>query len=379
MSTNKANTIQPLSDSASVVIRTNAQDSLTVDSSGNLTVRNEAVIDGINIGLGGGGVSTNLRVGTSAFGGGANSGANNTAIGYTSLRDHSIGTNNVGVGNASLLLLTTGSNNTGIGYGAGDTITVNSQNTCIGSGADVSSISISNSIAIGHNASAATNKSVYLGNASTNSLYMGNGSVVAPVYLPRAWVNFNGISAAYETVSASYLGPGTYTVRVTQPNHGHQVGHKIWVIGAGAWTGAENGDSHITSVIDQNTFEYWTAQAGNVAASGTVQLRKCTKRGNGNVHSVYQANPATFNPNLSGFGGYYFINLITPLPDANYCILGMSSLAGYTDANCANTTVERCSNNTFFGRTNNSAAIVVVNNNDDNSYNSFSTNVIFIR
>ena len=53
MSTIKANTIQPLSDSTSVVVRTNAQDSLTVDSSGNITVRNEAVIDGINIGLGG--------------------------------------------------------------------------------------------------------------------------------------------------------------------------------------------------------------------------------------------------------------------------------------------------------------------------------------
>jgi len=190
MSTLKAKTIQPVSDSDTLVLRTGAANSLTVDTSGNITVRNEAVIDGINIGLGSGNISSNLRVGTSTFGG-ANSGINNTAIGHSSLATHTTGTSNVGVGNSSLLLLTTGSNNTALGFDAGNTITVNSQNTCIGSNADVSSVSITNSVAIGYNSSAANSNSVYLGNASTTSLYMGNGSVVAPLYGARAWVTFN--------------------------------------------------------------------------------------------------------------------------------------------------------------------------------------------
>lgn len=206
MSTIKANTIQPLSDSTSVVVRTNAQDSLTVDSSGNITVRNEAVIDGINIGLGSAGIASNLRIGASTFASTHTTSANNIAIGVSSQNSLVGGLRNVAMGNNSLNLLTNANDNTAIGYDTGKTITTGSGNILIGSGADTNSGTITNSIAIGHNASAATSNSVYLGNASTTSLYMGNGGgVVAPLYGARAWVNFNGLgtSGTNQTIRAS--------------------------------------------------------------------------------------------------------------------------------------------------------------------------------
>lgn len=207
MSTIKANTIQPLSDSASVVVRTNAQDSLTVDSSGNITVRNEAVIEGINIGLGGQSTSSNLRFGRDALSGSGdgslntalghqtldvnNGGSSNTAVGYQALFANTTGARNVGVGVLSSGIVNTGSDNTAVGWGSGNLLGSDSQNTCIGSGAAAAS-NVANSIAIGYNASAATNNSVYLGNANTTSLYMGNGTAVAPAFVGRAWVTFRG-------------------------------------------------------------------------------------------------------------------------------------------------------------------------------------------
>lgn len=205
MSTLKANTIQPLSDAESVKIRTNAQDSLTVDTSGNLTVRNEAVIDGIQIGLGGNSISTNLRIGTNALSGSANgaqntalghqtlkvngSGSNNTAVGYGVLIANTSGSYNVGVGDNSQKNTNTGSNNTAVGYNSGNVLGSDSGNTCIGSGA-IAASNISNSIALGQNAYAATSNSLYLGTASGLTMYMGNGATMAPFYGIRAWVRF---------------------------------------------------------------------------------------------------------------------------------------------------------------------------------------------
>ena len=182
MSQIKVNTIQPLSDSASVVVRTNAQDSLTVDSSGNITVRNEAVIEGINIGLGGGSITSNLRFGRDALSGsldgslntalghqtldGNNGGSNNTAVGYQALLANTTGARNVGVGVLSSGNINTGNDNTAVGWGSGNRLGSDSQNTCIGSSAAAAN-GVANSIAIGYNSLAGISNSVYLGNAST--------------------------------------------------------------------------------------------------------------------------------------------------------------------------------------------------------------------
>ena len=47
----------------------------------------------------------------------------------------------------------------------------------------------------------------------------------APIYACRAWVNFDGTTAA--NVSGTYSQSGT-TVTVTLTNHGHKVGHVIY-------------------------------------------------------------------------------------------------------------------------------------------------------
>ena len=66
MSTLKAKTIQPVSDSDTLVLRTGASDSLTLDTNGNATIRGELTVDGIPIGQGLGNKNTNTRVGAGA-------------------------------------------------------------------------------------------------------------------------------------------------------------------------------------------------------------------------------------------------------------------------------------------------------------------------
>lgn len=301
MSTIKANTIQPLSDSTSVVVRTNAQDSLTVDSSGNITVRNEAVIDGINIGLGGGSIASNLRFGTNALSGSGDgslntalghqtldvntTGSSNTAVGYQALLANTTGARNVGVGVLSSGIVNTGNDNTAVGWGSGNLLGSDSQNTCIGSGAAAAS-NVANSIAIGYNASAATSNSVYLGNASTTSLYMGNGSVVAPLYGVRAWVRFTysaagGIEVKGQGNVAQVVrnGVGDYTISFTIPlpsnyavaGAGNENPGGAYLNGTGVYQVAVNIFNH-----DNATPTFCRITLANIDSNSTTDCEVCT-------------------------------------------------------------------------------------------------------
>jgi len=282
MSTIKANTIQPLSDSASVVVRTNAQDSLTVDSSGNITVRNEAVIDGINIGLGGGSIASNLRFGRNALSGSDDgslntalghqtlnvniTGSSNTAVGYQALLANTTGARNVGVGVLSSGIVNTGSDNTAVGWGSGNRLGSDSQNTCIGSSAAAAN-GVANSIAIGYNSSAATSNSVYLGNAFATSLYTGNGSVMAPMYPVRAWgrIEPNGASAPVlrsggNIASVSRAGVGDILVTLSTPMTDAYYAVVASSVGQ-VVTGVDNRTQVSVVVASPNTFNIILAQS----------------------------------------------------------------------------------------------------------------------
>jgi hypothetical protein len=129
----------------------------------------------------------------------------NTAIGKGALNSNTQGNGNVAIGKDSLLLNTLGSNNIGIGSQAGDLLTTGSNNTLIGVASNVLNNNNNNSIVIGYEAvglgsnttvignSSTISSTIYgtlkaadltttgntiLGNASTDTLNVGNGDLV---------------------------------------------------------------------------------------------------------------------------------------------------------------------------------------------------------
>jgi hypothetical protein len=135
-----------------------------------------------------------------------------------------------------------------------------------------------------------------------------SGSTLLPSFLPRAWVNFDGGTAA--NVSGTYSQSGT-TVTVTITGHGLIVGNVIY---ADATTGtAVDGTYTVATVTDANTFTYTAGTS--LSTSGSITLFRRNIRGSGNVGSVTYANSA----------GRFYINFSTAMPDANYAAMGMAS------------------------------------------------------
>ena len=103
----------------------------TTNPQAKLEVSDEALIDGLTVGRGGGSVSTNTAVGTSALENNT-TGNNNTAHGYAALRDNTTGSYNTAHGYAALRDNTTGCYNTTHGYAALLNNTTGSRNTAVG-------------------------------------------------------------------------------------------------------------------------------------------------------------------------------------------------------------------------------------------------------
>jgi hypothetical protein len=98
---------------------------------GVLTATADAVVNGVNVGRGGGDISSNTRVGSNALINNT-TGTNNTAIGRDALRNNTTGIENTANGLEALLNNTTGTNNTAIGRGALSNNTTGNENTANG-------------------------------------------------------------------------------------------------------------------------------------------------------------------------------------------------------------------------------------------------------
>jgi hypothetical protein len=151
-------------------------------------------VNGVSVGRGGGGISTNTAVGSEALA--ANTtGVQNTAIGQNAASSHTTGTGNVAVGRSALaanttsnsnvavgaaaLVSNTGGTNVAIGQNALGNNTTGSTNTAAGNIAG-------RFIADGSTANAVTTNSVYLGNdtralasGQTNQIVIGHQAVGA--------------------------------------------------------------------------------------------------------------------------------------------------------------------------------------------------------
>ena len=153
-----------------------------------LTTTADAVVNGVDVGRGGGGSSTNTRVGVDALQNNTNgsnntaigrgalefntTGSSNTAIGTQASRSNTTGFNNIANGLGALIHNTTGGNNTAIGTSAGRRIanaqdlTISNNSIFIGFDTRALGDNQTNQIVIGHTAIGAGSNTVTLGNAS---------------------------------------------------------------------------------------------------------------------------------------------------------------------------------------------------------------------
>ncbi len=133
-------------------------------------------------------------------------------------------------------------------------------------------------------------------------------SGTAPLYMCRAWVNFDGTSAANLSGTYAITSPST-TLTVTATAHGLIVGSSVnldFTTGTGL-----DGIYTVVTVADANTFTVTTV--ASTTTSGNVTLLRNTIRASGNVSSITDNGT-----------GDYTVNFTTAMTDANYSVCGIT-------------------------------------------------------
>jgi len=158
---------------------------------GSKTFSVDAVVNGVNIGRGGGNIFGNTRIGAGALN--ANTtGTSNTATGINALNANTTGNNNTANGTNSLVNNTTGSQNSAYGYlslssnttsnantangVSALTNTTGSNNSALGGGAGSTNTTGINNTFLGYNSqgeSATENNRTWIGNTDTTSTWLG--------------------------------------------------------------------------------------------------------------------------------------------------------------------------------------------------------------
>jgi hypothetical protein len=144
---------------------------------------------------------------------------------------------------------------------------------------------------------------------TTGSLTCGAATLAtsgdAPMFVARAWANFNGSTLNNST--GTYSQTGT-TVTITITNHNLTTSNQVYL---DFTSGTAVDGLYVVTVTGSNTF---TVQQASRTTSGNVSLIKTTIRGSGNVSSITRNGT-----------GDYTVSFITPMPDANYCVQGTAA------------------------------------------------------
>ena len=131
-----------------------------------------------------------------------------------------------------------------------------------------------------------------------------------------AWVTFNGITNANATGTYAQ---STTTVTVTLAGHGYKVGHMIY---ADITSGTGVDGAYKITEVTTNTFKYTAGTS--LTTSGNITLRRCTIRRGAGIHSVSDIGT-----------GYYAVNFMNELIDANYAFCANACEPSATSANTA--------------------------------------------
>ena len=157
----------------------------------------------------------------------------------------------------------------------------------------------------------------------------------APVFGVRAWVNFDGTTAA--NIGGTYSRTGTTVTVTTTVDHGLIVGHKVFLDFTSGT--AADGAFVVTGITSSTIFTVTHGTSGDT--SGSVTLNRRLIRASGNVANVSLL--AT---------GKYAVNFTTALPNANYARSGFANFSdgdtkGFVGGNNVTETTEQfCDINT---------------------------------
>jgi hypothetical protein len=320
-----------------------ANSGLTV--SGVLNTNADALINGINVGLGGGNISTNTAVGYlpllqntsgsrnvgigyqplySNATGGKNvgvgyqtlfrniTGGSNIAINSSALYNNTDGSFNIGIGESSLSANTIGSYNIGIGQNSLGANTIGQYNTAIGSGSlGAGSILRGNSnynTFLGANTNVLSNTSIYNNSTAigynaiidaSNQMVLGGllNSSYPGIKIPGSYVGINGVynpTSGYALDVSGNTNVSGISYFYTKPN-------------STPYSIVTNAPIQIISVGD--IYDKLILTAGNTNNSaGTIQYVWDTDTSSNILYRQLQLNP---------YGGSVFINKLSPDPGTN--------------------------------------------------------------
>jgi hypothetical protein len=227
---------------------------------GTTTFSKDVTVNGIQFGLGGGAISSNMIMGNFENGMANTTGSDNIILSNRGFRYNTTGSHNLGLGYFTLRNNSTGSYNIAIGENTLTTNTTGTYLTAIGNGAN-SADGLTNATAIGNGAYVNT----------SNTIQLGNGSVTK--------VNTTGDFVTSGNVSASTFNG------VLLKNGGGSIASNVAFGNSNTFSGNTSGTDNF--VFGQNTLMANTTGSNNIAI-GTEGVRYNTT-GSHNIGLGYTA------------------------------------------------------------------------------------------
>jgi hypothetical protein len=285
-----------------------------------LTATGDAEFNGVDVGRGAGGISTNTRLGAdtltnnttgssnTALGSNAlisnTTASNNTATGKGSMEDNTSGANNTASGSQALNSNTTGNYNVAAGYFALNSSTTGSNNTAYGSQALQRNTTGNNNVASGHfalNLNTTGDSNVACGFESMASNTTGNSNVALGREALEANNASNNTAIGYQTLQNTTTG-GSNTALGYEALQSNTTGTKNLAAGLQALhlntTGVDN------TALGYEALELNTVGDSNVACGHqALQLNTSGISNAGLGRAALQVNTTgSYNTGLGRFG-----------------------------------------------------------------------------
>jgi len=302
----------------------------------------DLTVNGLTIGMGSGAASTNTVIGNGAISNINNTGVNNSAMGYNSLKSNTTGLSNTSNGvsslftnssgsynNAngvsalywnssgnynlangftSLLNNTIGSYNTAIGKASLSTNTSGNHNTAVGNMANVLSFNLENATAIGDSAIVAASNSIQLGNTNVINVKTSGTLTLGAVTYPSIHGNIGQVltttgsgtltwTVAYTPIDASTTAKGI--IQLAGDLRGTAASPTVNTVGGVNSVTISTFDTRISSATLSLTSEVTratTAEAANTSSitSNTASINTLNTNVASNTASI-TSNTASIN------------------------------------------------------------------------------------